>query len=211
MNEKELIRDCIKGSKIAWNTFAERYSNFIYHVILDTLNSQLITYIKADLEDIFGDVLYALVKNDFRLLRQYDSQYSFTNWLGMITRAKSIDYFRKKGASHTVPFYKYGDEEDRQDEPAGTALFTEQKTLSPSSNTEKAELVSIIRAVLKDISAKDRMVIKLFFYEDKKYREIAQMLNMTTGIVASIIYRAKEKVAERLKELGIDSRIVNEG
>ena len=61
--------------------------------------------------------------------------------------------------------------------------------------------VFFARELVNKIDYKYRMPIIYFHYFDKNYKEIAELLGITTGCVKTRIIRGKEKIAEEARRL----------
>lgn len=199
MEELKLIRRCIRRDKAAWDEFVQRYGRLIYYVTQQTIKRHGLSAAQADLDDVYGDVLLSLVHNRYALLRRYDPQYSFVNWLGMITKARCIDYYRKKG-HFPLASAKMDSEDDEAPQ------VQDEKTAVPQDQMDRNETIQLLNEVLSSMPARDRIIIKLFFFEQKKYREIARLMKMSVGVVASNIFRAKAKLMKKLEDAGISRK-----
>jgi RNA polymerase sigma factor (sigma-70 family) len=63
------------------------------------------------------------------------------------------------------------------------------------------ETASEIEKIMDDMPPKEKLVIELNLFHDKKYREIADMLDMPLATVSSHIKRAKAKLKISLTNL----------
>jgi RNA polymerase sigma factor (sigma-70 family) len=57
----------------------------------------------------------------------------------------------------------------------------------------------MLEEVLRSLSPRERIIIKLSYLYDKTHQEIGEMLRMPAGSVSSIIKRAKEKLKRKLE------------
>lgn len=199
IEEKKLLQRCIRGDPAAWDDFIHRYGRLIYYVAQETIRRHGLSATQADLDDVYGDVMMSLLHKNHALLRRFDPQYSFVNWLGMITKARCIDYYRKKGH---FPLASSRMDEDSDEAPQ----VKDEKMAVPQEQMDRNETIQLLNEVLASMPARDRIIIKLFFFEEKKYREIAKMLKMSVGVVASNIFRAKAKLMKKLEDAGISKK-----
>ena len=63
------------------------------------------------------------------------------------------------------------------------------------------ELETKIEKAIEELPAKEKLMIQLHLFHDKKYREIADMLDIPTGTVSSYIKRSKAYLKKSLKNL----------
>ena len=69
--DADLVVRLIGGSTDAWQEFIDNFSSAIFGAVINTLRKS--GYNSDDSHDISQDVYLRLCKNDFRLLRQFDS------------------------------------------------------------------------------------------------------------------------------------------
>ena len=72
--------------------------------------------------------------------------------------------------------------------------------LNPSDELAKNELSKKIEEAVDALPTKEKLIIKLNLIYEKKYDEIAKILNLPKGTVSSYIKRAKEKLRCALKD-----------
>ncbi|OHB74843.1 MAG: hypothetical protein A2Z34_03230 [Planctomycetes bacterium RBG_16_59_8] len=192
-----LVQRCVKGDRAAWEEFTSRYHRLIEYVVVNTLKSHRGKCDQSDIDDISEDVYVTLLNHDRQMLRRYDPKYSLTNWISMIARARTIDHYRKRKSLHLVSPSSGGtpDEEDT----GFISVMAVGKEESPDSVPQKAEVRDLVNKVLQELPHRDRVILKLFFFEGKKYREIATILGMTVSMVASNVYRAKMKFMKKIQ------------
>jgi DNA-directed RNA polymerase specialized sigma24 family protein len=69
--ERSLLAGCLSGDKAAWDAFVLEYSPLVYHTIKKTLTSYHVEPRSHLVDDLFQDVFVALLRDDFRKLRQF--------------------------------------------------------------------------------------------------------------------------------------------
>ncbi len=103
---EELLQHCCNpGSpqyEKAWRAFLCQYKKFIYHVITKTSRDFRMARLHRDLQenvnDIFGDVMTILVKDDFKALRSFralESEKRFRSYLAVICSNTTSARIRK--------------------------------------------------------------------------------------------------------------------
>ena len=73
--------------------------------------------------------------------------------------------------------------------------------LSPLSELLKREAKEAFKQALSELPADFRIPLMLRLYEDYSYEQIAQALDLPMGTVMSRLYRARERLARRVREL----------
>ena len=64
--------------------------------------------------------------------------------------------------------------------------------------------VEEIKQVIRTMSAADRLMLKLFLFEERSYKEIAGIAGITEVNARVSVHRARKRLAKLLKERGID-------
>jgi len=107
---------------------------------------------------------------------------NFQNWLLQITKNLCIDYYRKR-------------QNKKHHLNEGTDI-SELNIRDPhASETHKSsDLNRILSICINRLSEKQRMVFVLKQYNQFEYREIAQILNVATGTVKSLHFKATQNL-----------------
>ncbi|MBN2319384.1 MAG: RNA polymerase sigma factor [Acidobacteria bacterium] len=128
----------------------------------------------------------------------YRIQARFTSWLYKIATNVCLNEIRKPQfriphqSLHASPF-EGGSDEDRK--------FEFSTTAGPDKIFEQRDLSRIIKHALQQIPEKQRIAFILNKYQELSYSEVADVLDSSEKAVKSLIHRAKEALAERLKPL----------
>lgn len=179
--DKELVELTLKNDKY-FVYIIERYekklSRYIFRIY--SLRSE-------EVEDLLQEVFIKLYQN----LNDFDDQFSFSSWIYRITHNALVSYLRK--AEHKYELFSLDDDSTRKllDVLHGDTDLKNELSIKDSS--EK------VREVLKEIPDKYREVLVLYFFEDKSYKEISDILKCSVNSVSVLINRAKSKLKEKLK------------
>jgi len=145
---------------------------------------------RTEAEDLTQDVFLAAMKSYSR----FRGDSSLYTWLYKIM----LNLFRKKRARNRLLQWSFNQcDDDRED---FQVLFSDDGD-SPEEAAEKAEREHIIAEVLKGLSKKHREVVVLRFFEDKSYREIAEIVGVSEGTVKSRLHHALKQTGGRLQDL----------
>ncbi|CAN5116372.1 N/A [soil metagenome] len=79
------------------------------------------------------------------------------------------------------------------------------RTSEPLLGLEQAEMRDTVRQVLNSLPAADRDVLTLKYGLDYDANEIATVLDIQTSAVHMRLSRARQRLAEKLKEIGVES------
>lgn len=90
--------------------------------------------------------------------------------------------------------------------------FLENHVSDPTSNAVNSsvedhllrmELQSVLKQAVKSLPEKERTAIILREYQGLEYKEIAEVLSCPIGSVKVLIFRARQRLRERLRDLEV--------
>jgi RNA polymerase sigma factor (sigma-70 family) len=137
--------------------------NFLYHM----------THDKQASEDMVQNVFYRMLK--YR--NTYMGKGEFITWMFHLCRNVLKDEFKKQSRANIIENL-----EEISEETAGGPLADEQ--------LGKKQTQGQLRRALEKLSNDDREILVLNKFQELKYHEIAQILNINEGAVKVRIHRA---------------------
>ncbi len=161
----DLLQQIANGSERAMREFYNRFERTVYTFSLSRLNDSCIA------SDIVNEVMLA-VWNGAKQFRQGSK---VKTWLLGITRYKVIDQLRKRKR----------DEFDELDNEVPDDSLTTEQLLAKAA--DKAAILDC----MEHLSAAQREVMQLVFYEELHYREVAELTGCPEGTVKTRVYHAK--------------------
>jgi RNA polymerase sigma-70 factor (ECF subfamily) len=182
----ELVQDCISGGDGAWETFVSRYSPLIHAIARRSLRSRGLSPAPDDLDDICENTILALVRDDFALLRSYDDRYALSTFVGVVARTQAGRFARRRRIG--------GSDVDVAELPS--------RCEDPALAVEENDLRAALRETLDEMPIRDRQVLRLFYFSDRDYREIAAELRISSNSVGAALHRARERLRARLEARG---------
>jgi len=164
-----------------------------FAVLIARYEAKLLRYIRRlgvrneeDREDILQDIFIKVYRN----LRAFDPRLSFSSWIYRIAHNETMSWFRKRSARPDHALVDDGD--------------TVLGMLAGDDDTVEAhmtqEVQEEVRAALEALPQKYRDILVLRFFEEKSYEEIADILQMPLGTVATLVHRAKAKLKTLVPE-----------
>jgi len=158
-----LIKQCLAGYEPAWVDLYRRYCPLVKNVVRRQRVSP------QDLEDVTQDVFAQLVSS----LARYDRSYSFSGFVCMIAERVCINEYRKakrfKRDAPTDPIDHHdGDEQ-------GLLIVTSDADCQDEKLSE-AQLLEALRQALRGLGSKCRELLRLRYYNEMPYNEIASIL-----------------------------------
>lgn len=184
MDSAEYLTD----EEVLQRSLVER--NFFAHII-ERYESKLRMYIRrksnaspADIDDLLQNVFIKVYKN----MKEFDSSLRFSSWIYRICYHEMIDWYRReKRALHTS---------FDADENLIRTLASDDNTATIALSEEKKK---VIHRALDSLDQKYKDIIELRFYEEKSYEEIADILRIPPGTVATHLSRVKKILKEKLQ------------
>ena len=153
----------------AW--LATQYGPLAYNVARQYVDAH-------EARDLAQDALVkVLVKLD-----TYSDQWNFKTWVSTIARNTCIDWLRRR---RRLAAFEPGPVR------CGQPL--------PDEILADAQTKETVRTALNSLPPMYREVLELHHYQDLKYREIADTLNVPIGTVMNRIFRARKKMARTIE------------
>jgi RNA polymerase sigma factor (sigma-70 family) len=134
-------------------------------------------------EDLVQNVFYRILK--YRYL--FRGEGDFRTWMFHIARNVNHDNFRKDKLRHKDPIENWQDR-----------LGTEDNRLSEYKKDDELHLLSM---AMEKLSDEKREILLLSKYQDKKYKEIGEILGCSEGAVKVKVFRALQELKAVYSEL----------
>lgn len=176
LDEREMIIKCISGDEEAWEEFLRKYKKLMEKIVYTTLDRKGYKFTKQDIEDIIQNVILALINKNYYYLRRFNFKCKFKNYLAKVIISKCSDFIRK-----------------------GKKFKIEKETEVIINSEEKIYQEQMFKK-FSDIHPQAALLLKLFYKEEMKYREISEILKIPINTVSSRLNRAKLKWRKFLKE-----------
>lgn len=124
----------------------------------------------------------------------YRVQSRFTTWLYRIAANVCLNEVRKPRFRAVHQPLRIGDEPE-------SGLPVGATGSGPDKPLERQAIVRVIREALEEIPEKQRTAFILNKYQEFSYAEVAEIMKISEEAVKSLIHRARETLAARLKPL----------
>ncbi len=79
-----------------------------------------------------------------------------------------------------------------------------EKSESPENVLQRMEASGFLRMLVSELSKDDRQLVELKYFEDLKYRDIAEQTGLSVGNVGYRLHHILKELATKLKQLGIE-------
>jgi RNA polymerase sigma-70 factor (ECF subfamily) len=181
--ERELIRKCRAGNSRFYEPLVRAYEQPGLRVALGML---------GNLEDAKDALQNAFVKA-FEALARFDLKRPFGPWFFQILRNQCRDQLRSRKARFRLESL----DERLELRPAGPEA-------GPERRRERAQARELIWEALEHIGEEHREILILKELQGFRYGEIATILEIPEGTVASRLYHARRALKEVLVEMGAE-------
>lgn len=181
---RDLIQRAQQGDTQALSQLVLSQQQYVYSIAMSVLKNP------EDAADLTQEAFIRL----FRALPQYNGESRFTTWLYRLVVNLGRDELRRRGRQ--VPLAPPG-ADDEGDQVAGVA--DDDRWSDPVSALDSRELSSRVRQALDMLEEHYRLVLTLYYFEDLKYTDIAEIMDIPLNTVKSHIRRGKERLAAILE------------
>ncbi|MBU2915158.1 RNA polymerase sigma factor [Reichenbachiella agariperforans] len=172
LDEKQLIKGCLKGDRHAQESLYQQFASQMYVVCL--------RYTKAQQEA--EDVLQESFIKVYKQLKNFKGNSSLFFWIKRIVINTALNHQRSK-----LYLYPMVDIED---------LSQTRTTPTNLSEYSMDELLQMI----KELPQSSQVIFNLYAIEGYKHREIAEMLEINEGTSKSQYARAKQLLQDKMQE-----------
>jgi RNA polymerase sigma-70 factor (ECF subfamily) len=180
VDERELIRRSVEGDESAYRSLVERYEDRLLTVARRLVGDA------HRAEDVVQD---ALLKA-YAKLGSFHGRSSFYTWIYRITVNAASDTRQREERRRALSL---------DEGPVGRSLSGGSP--GPEARAAASELRGIVRREIEKLSPKLRTILKMRELNGLSYEELASALGISKGTVESRLFRAREKLALRLREV----------
>ena len=183
------MQRCIAGDRSAWETLFRRSERGLEVSIRRTLQMHGAFVTQDRVEDIKGDLVVALVRDEFRKLRSFRGRCRLSAWLKVVAANYVVDVLRRRRPTVSLS----------GDTKASRHLLETLVDGSPSPHEELLDRrrVDFYRSIPDRLSREEQRFFNLFLEQGCSFEEIAETLETTIGAV----YARKNRLRKRLMKM----------
>lgn len=170
MGLKQLIQKCSNNDTQAQSELYQLFSSKLFSVCLKYCKNY------AEAEDNLQDTFVTV----FSKISQYNNKGSFEGWLKRITINTALQRYRKQGVFEII------DESNIED----VELTVEEDDIS----------LDFLLQIIQELPDRYRLVFNLYVMDGYSHKDIADMLDITTGTSKSNLARARKILKDRIEE-----------
>jgi RNA polymerase sigma-70 factor (ECF subfamily) len=184
-----LVQQTLEGKREAFDEIVFLYREQVY------ATAWQLTHNTEDALDVAQDVFLRA----YRALSSYKGRARFSTWLHRIVLNTCVDHIRRE-RRHWQNISLSDLTEDRGDEAYPQAP---QPSIDPvqRESVYQQQIQRRILAALEQVSARQRDVFVLRYYQDLELKEIANALKCSEGAVKRHLHRAQARLREILRDI----------
>ncbi|MBE5317743.1 sigma-70 family RNA polymerase sigma factor [Pedobacter sp. MR2016-19] len=173
--DNALITSAISGNRGALEHLLNKFRNNAFSIALKFVKE------RAEAEDVVQEAFIKVFLN----IEKFRNEASFSTWLYRIVYIESIRILRKNNQLHTL--YSSIDPliEVQQHTQEDTEIFVKEK----------------IEVAMKALSAREFLVVNLFYLSEKTINDIALVTNESTSNIKVMLHRARKKMSNHLSKV----------
>ena len=183
-DDTALMQRVAKGETDLFRVIVERYEKRIYNFFVRTTGN------REDAEDLTQQ----LFLNLYRAASRYQPTSSFKTFIYRIASNLAVSFSRRQKHRRSLSLEQLGE--------TGFEPPTRRPAADPAREYERKELSRRYREILLGLPAEWRTALELRVGRELSYREIAEVMGKSVSAVESILFRARERLAEEMRERG---------
>lgn len=172
------------GEEQAFASLMDRYKRPVYHMVLKMVRNV------DDAEDLTIEAFAKAFKN----LHRFKKDYTFSTWLFRIATNNAIDFIRKKRLETMSLDTSFTD-----DNGESVHIDVEDKNPNPQEVTINSQKIELIQMFVTKLPAKYQKLVRLRYFKEFSYEEIAEELGAPLGTVKAQLHRARELMYDLVK------------
>ena len=177
------------GQTADFNELIRRYERELYRYLARYLGDS------AQAEDVFQNTfLQVHLKRGL-----YEDGRPFRPWLYAIATHQAVDALRKAGRHPTVSLDQRAGGGSNDSDPGALIDLLVNEGPGPLGELQEKERQEWVRKSIERLPETLKQTLILAYYQDLKYREIAEILKIPVGTVKSRLHAALAKLGEMAK------------
>ncbi len=185
LEDFRLIDMAVGGDDKAYAKLLQRYKRPVYHVILKMVRNV----------DDAEDLMMESFSKAFRSLHKFKKDFTFSTWLFRIATNNTIDFIRKKKLNTLSIENTYTD-----DDGGSVSIDIQDKgNLDPQEEAIRLQKEELMQVFVNMLPPKYQKLVRLRYFHELSYEEIAAELEAPLGTVKAQLHRARELLYDLVK------------
>lgn len=182
MNKVEIssiIKECLNGKKESFTQIINLFQDQIFNICFQFLRTH------QDAEDATTEIFI----KTFNSLNSFNTNYKFTTWIFKIAFNHLNDILRKKKREKKYLVSEFSNTMKHAEPVTPENVFF-----------KKLEGNKLMKA-LKSIPIKYQSALMLKYYFELSYQEISEVMDIPKNTVASLLFRGKNELRDKMNEI----------
>ena len=184
-SDTEIIRHVISGDVNTFEILVERHQRHVFSIVR--------RHVPHEMAD---DVAHDVFVRAYNGLSGFSGKSSFKGWLSGIATRACYDFWRKKYRMREVPISQLTDAHREWLENS----ISNEADAAFEENGRQSEALEILDWALNRLSAEERMIVDLIYFEGLSHKEAGALLGWSIPNVKIRSWRAKKKLHNILTE-----------
>ncbi len=187
----DLVQRALKNDQQAYTQLLGFYHDSMFFMLNRMVSNE------SDAEDL---TIEAFTKA-FNNLEKYNSAYAFSTWLFKIATNNCIDFLRSnKNKNKNISI----DQDAKGPDFFPESFHITALTQNPEERLIDTQKEQILRRVVEMLHPDNSKIVKMRYFDDLSYKDIAEKVGIPLGTVKARLYRAKKLMLEILKSSSDD-------
>jgi len=178
LSDIELIEQTLAGNQSAYADLVKRHQRFVFTLAMRFAKG------REDAEEIAQDCFIKA----YRSLASFQGQSKFSTWLYSIVYTTAMTFLRKKRVAT-----------DSIDDQNTFIQVESRESGYDTNNIENKSRSFYLNQAIDQLLPDDATIITLFYKGEQSLEEIAQALGMETNTVKVKLFRARQRLKEKLE------------
>ncbi|WP_419700357.1 RNA polymerase sigma factor [Mucilaginibacter sp. NFX135] len=179
LSDIELIEQTLAGNQSAYADLVKRHQRFVFTLAMRFAKG------REDAEEIAQDCFIKA----YRSLASFQGQSKFSTWLYSIVYTTAMTFLRKKRVAT-----------DSIDDENTFIQVESRESGYDTNNIENKSRSFYLNQAIAQLLPDDATIITLFYKGEQSLEEIAQALGMETNTVKVKLFRARQRLKEKLEQ-----------
>lgn len=178
LTDSEIISRVLSGEQQLYAELVGKYQNFVFTITLRYAHQ------REDAEEIAQDVFVKA----YRSLSNFRGDAKFSTWLYTIVTTSCITFLRKKRL-----------ETSSLNNEGVLEIADSMESGMKANQVEQKSKVAMVNEAIKLLSSDDATIITLFYKGEQTLEEIGRVLNLEPNTVKVRLYRARQRLKEKME------------
>lgn len=178
MTDEEMVVLVQRGEKERYGEIVERYQGKLFWYVKRMINQS-----DEEVEDLLQEIFISAYVN----IQGFETKKKFSSWIYRIAHNKAIDFFKTRTLKRRFRPGLNDENDDWMDQIKSDDKLIEELEIE-REDREK------IRTAIDKLDLTGKEVIELYFFEEKSYEEISEIMKIPKTNVGVLLFRAKKRL-----------------